>query len=109
MKLYQLLTVIVLVLLSMASTQTIFADESGGNFGLFIGSKSLDKTDWDPVDQQVELGLKFDVKLKDSPISLALGTRFGDTHRRRKGANLLRCGGTILENRGIRGTQYQIK
>lgn len=44
--------------------------QNGGSFNFFIGSKSLDDI-WDPVENQMDIGLKFDFKKKDWPVSVA--------------------------------------
>ncbi|MEW6025665.1 MAG: hypothetical protein AB1599_00010 [Planctomycetota bacterium] len=43
---------------------------NSGGFNVFIGKKSLDSS-WDPVQGQMEIGLKFDYKRKDWPVSIA--------------------------------------
>lgn len=42
------------------------------NFNVFFGQKSLSKSDWEPVDKQLEIGIEVDFKQEDWPISLAL-------------------------------------
>lgn len=43
-----------------------------GNVNFFLGGKSLDENDWEPVDQHAEFGVLVDFKQQDWPVSIAL-------------------------------------
>lgn len=43
-----------------------------GNLNFFLGSKTLEKDDWAPLDEQGEIGIKVDFKKKDWPLSIAI-------------------------------------
>jgi opacity protein-like surface antigen len=43
-----------------------------GNANAFFGQKTLDKDDWEPADKQVELGVLFDFKQSQWPVSIAI-------------------------------------
>jgi len=43
-----------------------------GNVNVFIGSKTLDKDDWAPVEDQGEFGVQFDISDQDWPVSIAV-------------------------------------
>lgn len=48
------------------------ASGSSGNINFFIGTKSLEKSDWEPVDEHAELGVLVDFKAPDWPVSFAI-------------------------------------
>lgn len=41
-----------------------------GNFNVFAGKKSLNENDWSPAEGQVEVGILFDIKQQNWPVSL---------------------------------------
>jgi len=43
-----------------------------GNLNLFVGEKFLDKHDWEPVDQQGELGLMLAFGIEHAPVHFAM-------------------------------------
>ena len=43
-----------------------------GNINVFLGSKSLEEDDWGPLDDQVEFGVKMDLKNEGWPVHLAV-------------------------------------
>ncbi len=43
------------------------------NINLFLGQKSLDKDDWEPVDQHPEYGIHFDFKEENWPVNMVVG------------------------------------
>ncbi|MDP2865771.1 MAG: hypothetical protein Q8O90_05980 [Elusimicrobiota bacterium] len=43
-----------------------------GNANLFMGSKALDKADWEPAHKQAEIGVEVDFKKRDWPVSIAI-------------------------------------
>jgi hypothetical protein len=105
MRLYRLSTVIVLLVLSMSFTQTLFA-EKGGNVSVFFGSKQLE-ADWDPIGTQAELGIKFDMQVaEDSPISFAFDILSSNDTKTEYDSNLADwwtwTGSTVEKNIGIR-------
>ncbi len=48
------------------------ANEWTGNVNFFLGQKTLEKDDWEPVDEQPEFGILVDFKQQDWPISIAI-------------------------------------
>ncbi len=65
--------------------------QGSGNLNVFIGSKTLDEDDWEPVDEQLEIGGMFDYRPPNWPLSLAVDLlySFGEEE----------AFGTELENR----------
>ncbi len=49
-----------------------FCEAMTGNVNFFYGINNLDHDDWDPVEQQKELGILLDLKKKTWPISIAI-------------------------------------
>jgi hypothetical protein len=43
-----------------------------GNINVFLGGKNLDHDDWEPADKQGELGVLFDLRDNDWPLSVAV-------------------------------------
>lgn len=43
-----------------------------GNVNFFLGSKTLDDDDWDPLEEQGEFGIKVDFKQRSWPVSIAI-------------------------------------
>ncbi len=69
-------SIFVAVLLGLILTAPIeisAADQWTGNANLTLGMKYLDDVDWDPVDDQGEIGISFDFRHRDWPVSIALG------------------------------------
>jgi opacity protein-like surface antigen len=54
------------------TSMTVHAQGSSGNANLFLGSKKLDSDDWEPLEQQAELGVMFDFNLADWPVNMAI-------------------------------------
>ncbi|NOZ67966.1 MAG: porin family protein [Deferribacteres bacterium] len=52
------------------------ADGWSGNANLLIGVKSLDEDDWNPLDEQTEIGIGVDFKQDDWPVSGTIGYLF---------------------------------
>jgi opacity protein-like surface antigen len=50
----------------------LMADDITGNVNLLIGQKTLNKSDWEPLDKQTEVGVMFDIGGKDWPVNFAL-------------------------------------
>ena len=48
------------------------ANQWSGNVNFLLGVKSMDSTDWDPVDDHAAFGVMVDFKQRDWPISIAL-------------------------------------
>ena len=48
------------------------ADGWTGNINFFLGAKVLDEDDWEPVDEQAEIGFLLDFKGKSWPVSIAV-------------------------------------
>jgi len=55
------------------SNQSYAQDPWTGNANFLIGSKALDKDDWEPVESQTELGVDVDFAPRSWPIHLAVG------------------------------------
>lgn len=45
---------------------------ASGNINVFSGSKSLKQSDWEPVEDQGEIGVKVDFKPEGFPVNLAV-------------------------------------
>jgi len=43
-----------------------------GNVNLFLGTKFLDKDDWEPVEDHLEGGILFDIRRENWPVSIAV-------------------------------------
>lgn len=44
-----------------------------GNINAFLGMKYLDKDDWEPIEDQAEIGVAVDFKKQGWPVSIAIG------------------------------------
>jgi opacity protein-like surface antigen len=64
--------VLVLVLTLLSASVVSAQNEWTGNVNAFLGRKTLDKSDWEPVEKQGEFGLEVDFRQKDWPISIAI-------------------------------------
>jgi hypothetical protein len=62
-----------LLLITFFSSQSFAANEWNVNTNFVIGAKALDKTDWEPVESQVELGLSIDFAPKSWPFNIEIG------------------------------------
>ncbi len=49
----------------------VFAQDWTGNLNAFFGMKYLDEDDWEPVDDQGEMGAMFDFQKTDWPVAIA--------------------------------------
>ncbi len=63
---------ILLVLAVGAFSQTAFCQNWTGNINAFIGAKSMDEDDWEPVEDQVEIGVMFDFQQDSWPVAIAV-------------------------------------
>jgi hypothetical protein len=68
-----------LVILSWLSVPTLAISESSpnpaswtGNINGFLGMKYLDEDDWEPLEEQMEFGVKLDFKQQTWPVSIAI-------------------------------------
>lgn len=63
----------IIIVIALALTYTSAnAGEWTGNVNFFLGQKTLDKDDWEPVDEQPEFGVLVDFKKQDWPVSIAI-------------------------------------
>ena len=77
-----------------------FAGNWSGNVSGYLGQKSLEEDDWSALDQQVSLGVLFDIKQTHWPVSLALDL-IGSGDVDKQGS--LKDEGTTIENHlGVR-------
>ena len=53
--------------------------ETGGSVNIFFGAKSLDSADWAPVEEQMEVGVKFDIGEKGKNWKFAFDILSSDT------------------------------
>lgn len=60
--------------LSAALRGPAAAQETGwtGNANLFLGSKALNKNEWEPANDQAEIGVEVDFRKRDWPVSIAI-------------------------------------
>lgn len=70
-----ILKIVTTTLLMIMLSSTVHAEEWTGNIIGLLGIKSLDDKDWPQLDNQLELGVLFDLKQKSWPISIALDAR----------------------------------
>ena len=47
-----------------------------GNVNFFLGSKTLDEDDWEPLEDQAEFGIKVDFKQQSWPVSIAIDSSY---------------------------------
>lgn len=57
--------------LSFAAVSSAESDWTG-NLNFFLGGKSLDKDDWEPLEEHGEIGAELDFKKKGWPVSIAV-------------------------------------
>ncbi len=62
----------IIVVILMLFTINAHANEFTGNLNFFLGTKTLDKTDWEPLDEQGEFGVLVDFKQSHWPVSIAI-------------------------------------
>ncbi len=65
--------VVLAVCLSVLITSQAFALS---NINLFLGQKSLEKGDWEPIENQFEFGIEADYRQTSWPISLTIGLSY---------------------------------
>ncbi len=75
-----------LALSAMLALPTAQARDWTGNVNLLIGQKQLDDDDWQPVEDQFELGALFDIRKVDWPVSIAIDI-LGSADVHEEGAN----------------------
>ena len=63
---------ILITLLFLCISTAAHAQGSSGNANLLLGSKKLDKDDWEPLESQAELGAMFDFNLDNWPVNMAV-------------------------------------
>jgi len=58
----------------MGGLSPALAEEEGwtGNINFFLGAKALDDDDWEPVEEQGEIGVSIDLRQKDWPINMVV-------------------------------------
>ncbi len=66
-------SLILAVAFSILWAPTALAQQSvwTGNINAFLGAKALDKDDWEPVEDQAELGVKIDFRQQTWPVNIA--------------------------------------
>lgn len=62
--------IVVCFLLSIPSSA--ICDSWTGNINAFLGTKQLDKDDWEPLEEQSEFGVMVDFKKTNWPVSIAI-------------------------------------
>lgn len=60
------------VILLIMALPVAHAGEWTGNISGYVGQKTLDDTDWPKLDHQGALGVLFDIRQKDWPVSIAV-------------------------------------
>src|SRR4051812_9218689 len=78
------------------------SEESGvrGNILGFLGVKSLDHDDWDPVDDHLAYGVQSDFRGRSWPLSLAIDIIGSGDKRQKDGVNF--TGATLEVDLGVR-------
>ncbi len=74
-------SLLALSLSSVQADETNLEDSISSNLSGYIGQKTLDDTDWQPLDKQGAIGVIFDIKKESWPVSIAfdlIGS--GDVH-----------------------------
>ena len=89
---------VVLVLLSIWTSSAF--GETGGNINIFLGAKSLESGDWSPVEEQSEVGIKFDIGEKGSNTKFAFDLLSSETSDSSTGFDI--TGSTSEMNIGVR-------
>jgi len=67
------ISVLFVFAMCFASNRSYAQEAWTGNANLVVGSKSLDKDDWEPVESQSELGIDVDFAPKSWPLHFAVG------------------------------------
>ncbi|MFC1769655.1 hypothetical protein ACFLZI_01205 [Nitrospirota bacterium] len=64
--------ILLLVMLSFLAPGAVFAETDWtGNINFFLGTKSLKRADWDPVEEQVEAGIEIAFGKRTWPVMVA--------------------------------------
>lgn len=66
-----LIPVVWVALISLYPIDSPAAEEWTGNANLLLGVKFLDEIDWEPLDEQAEVGIDLDFRKREWPVSLA--------------------------------------
>jgi len=66
---------------TIVSAPVVFAQEGEwtGNINGFLGAKALNNDDWSPAEDEGEIGIKFDIRHKSWPISLAIDYNYAQS------------------------------
>lgn len=62
----------ILAAILLLFTINAYANAWTGNVNAFLGQKTLEEEDWEPLDKQSEFGVLVDFKQQDWPISIAI-------------------------------------
>ncbi|MCI0526224.1 MAG: outer membrane beta-barrel protein [Nitrospira sp.] len=95
-------SIILAVALSILWAPAALAQEGAwtGNVNAFLGAKSLDEDDWEPVEDHAELGLKLDFRQRAWPVNIAIDFMFSFDEEDLLGVNIE--GETFEVNLGVR-------
>lgn len=75
-------SVLLLSLSAVQAGETLQGDQFSGHVSGYIGHKSLNDKDWSELDQQGSLGIIFDIKQENWPVSIAVDLIVsGDTEK----------------------------
>lgn len=68
------LVFLIITCFSLSIPNLAICGESTGNANFFLlGTKQLDRDDWEPIDKHDEIGILLDFKQKNWPVSMAIG------------------------------------
>ena len=62
----------IIAVLFVMFAATAHGNQWTGNVNFFLGAKSLDSTDWDPVDDHASFGVLVDFGKRDWPVNIAI-------------------------------------
>lgn len=73
----------ILFILFFVMSLPVWAIETTGNINLIIGKKTLNNDFFDPISKHDEVGVSFDIKEKNWPVSIAIET-FGSSSEKKR-------------------------
>jgi hypothetical protein len=98
----RIMMLIIALTMVFSLCSTVFAQESEwtGNVNFFLGGKTLDDEDWEPVEEQAEFGIEVDFAKKTWPVNIAIDLMVSAKEENPLGINIK--GETSEFNVGVR-------
>jgi len=90
---------LIMAVMLLTSSNAIYAT---GNFNIMLGSKTLKKNDWRPVESQLEYGFGFEIQSSESEWPIALVVTWLTSEASEIGDDIKRTGKTSEFDVGIR-------